>query len=68
MYLQSHISENTDEVKSVHELYNTDYATAYDNGGMLTNKVTNCVKTIEIMVKIYTGCFLRLAYFNFLNF
>lgn len=38
VHIQSHISENTDEIRSVVQMYNTDYATAYDHGGMLTNK------------------------------
>ncbi|GJQ66035.1 hypothetical protein Trydic_g4125 [Trypoxylus dichotomus] len=38
VHIQSHISENKDEIQSVHEQYHTDYATAYDKGDMLTNK------------------------------
>ncbi|KRT84737.1 hypothetical protein AMK59_1143, partial [Oryctes borbonicus] len=38
VHIQSHISENKDEIQSVYKQYKTDYATAYDEGGMLTNK------------------------------
>lgn len=40
LHIQSHISENTDEVKFTHELYPDckNYAEVYDKAGLLTNK------------------------------
>ncbi|XP_014092405.1 guanine deaminase isoform X1 [Bactrocera oleae] len=38
LHIQSHISENLSEIDFVKSLYNTSYAEAYDNAGLLTPK------------------------------
>ncbi|XP_034117508.1 guanine deaminase [Drosophila albomicans] len=38
LHIQSHISENLDEIKFVKEIFSTSYAGAYDEAGLLTKK------------------------------
>ncbi|XP_017085514.1 guanine deaminase [Drosophila eugracilis] len=38
LHVQSHISENLAEIDAVKDIFNTSYAKAYDNAGLLTNK------------------------------
>lgn len=39
LHVQSHISENLDEIEAVKQIFNTSYASAYDDAGLLTKKV-----------------------------
>ncbi|XP_023165121.2 guanine deaminase [Drosophila hydei] len=38
LHVQSHISENLDEIEAVKQIFNTSYASAYDDAGLLTKK------------------------------
>ncbi|XP_054731180.1 guanine deaminase [Anastrepha obliqua] len=38
LHIQSHISENLSEISSVKQMFNSSYAKAYDNAGLLTPK------------------------------
>lgn len=38
-HIQSHISENLQEIQVVNDIFKSSYAEAYDEAGLLTNKV-----------------------------
>lgn len=40
VHIQSHISENLQEIQVVQDIFKTSYAGAYDEAGLLTKKVT----------------------------
>ena len=39
LHVQSHISENLQEIQVVNDIFKTSYAGAYDEAGLLTKKV-----------------------------
>lgn len=41
LHIQSHISENLEEIEMVKGIFKTSYAGAYDEAGLLTNKVNS---------------------------
>lgn len=56
VHIQSHISENLQEIQVVRNLFKTSYAGAYDEAGLLTKKVT-----IYIIYNLYYTLYMILS-------
>lgn len=58
-HIQSHISENLQEIQVVNDIFKTSYAGAYDEAGLLTNKVVIPYNLRIVMILnliLFTDC------------
>lgn len=60
LHIQSHISENLAEIEVVRGIFNNSYAGAYDDAGLLTDKVS-------LSFSFFTNLFTYLQYVPFLD-